>query len=145
MPRKRGRRSRTRRDVSRVRQRRSPERATAESLGRVRQERIRRSKKAPAAATGPGTYFRDDSERKYWLRYATGDGRTSVRPRRQKTAATRLSAGLVPALRDDAETTRRETGRRSCARKKSERRAVIMANGYGGRNGYKRRRKTICR
>lgn len=73
-------------------------------------------------------------------------GYRRVGVRRAVGAKRRLSPGVLPALRRDASQKDQQVSRRVCARAKQERRAVIIATGYGGRNGardYARRKS--CR
>ncbi len=56
---------------------------------------------------------------------------------RKKRATGRLPQRLVPLRRNNENASDNQTTRSVCTRKKASRRAVIIANGYGGRNGYK--------
>lgn len=67
------------------------------------------------------------------------DRRPAVRT--QRTTARRLSPGGLFLGRRNENASSRKTTRSVCTRKKAARRAVIIASGYGGRNGarnYKR-------
>ncbi len=63
------------------------------------------------------------------------DGRYRMRPL-PKRPADRLSKRVVSPHRRNEATRRAAATKRVCAAKKQERRAVIIATGYGGRNGF---------
>ena len=69
--------------------------------------------------------------------------RDALHKQRNRAAASRLSAGLVPARTHNEDASSRKTAG-LCRRSKEERRAVIIATGKGGINGarvYRARRK----
>lgn len=77
------------------------------------------------------------------LRDPTRIRRARVLSQRGRTRA-RLSPALMPVRRSNENASRNETTRSVCTRKKQARRAVIIATGYGGRNGrrdYRQRSK----
>lgn len=49
----------------------------------------------------------------------------------------RMSANVVPALQRDAKKNAPKATLPECARNKTARRRAIIANGYGGKNGYR--------
>lgn len=79
-----------------------------------------------------------------WLSPGLLDRRDPVRQSR-KTARKGMPSGLVLASRRDGDAPKNEATK-VCARRKASRRAVIIATGYGGRNGFRRRKEArSCR
>lgn len=66
--------------------------------------------------------------------------RASLHARKRATTTTGLSSSVVPALSRDG---RKKGGSRvkACSKAKSQRRAVIIATGHGGRNGARNYRR----
>lgn len=141
-----------RRKGSKRRTRRSVSRRSAESR-RVQQtetpsRRVDRTARKIGWQTPEQSPSRGKSPRKKRdiLHIRPGLRRDILRPRKKSTTAG-LSPALVLSRRGDARQDRSETqDRTSCARRKDERRAVIIATGYGGINRAKDyRRQTKCR
>lgn len=65
--------------------------------------------------------------------------------RAQRRARRRLPATGLPVRRVNENASDKQTTRSVCTRKKQARRAVVIANGYGGRNNARKyRRHTKC-
>lgn len=64
----------------------------------------------------------------------------------QRSTGPRLSASLVPVRRANENASGDQTRPGLCTRKKAARRAVIIATGYGGKNGFRDYKpKEICK
>ena len=113
---------------------RPPRRGIARHESNAIPSRRRRGRvsRIPERSRNSQTPRRTDNE----LRTRTRFRRTRVRAS-GKTAARGLPAGSLSLRRDNENASEKQTTPRVCTRTKATRRAVIIAKGYGGRNGFK--------
>lgn len=123
----------TRRDTTRL------QAATAKRV------RTRRTKRRVLSGAEPGGYPLIERKRRDRVPDRLGERRRGDL-RRNRRARQGLSPVLVSVRRTDENASGRQTTRSVCTRKKAARRAVIIATGYGGRNGARRyKRQEKCR